>query len=97
MAAGCGVVDGKEFEKKSAVLQQCREKIESVCFDLRLRKVSAPNGANGQFTNHALTTAATHAAAADSLRRRSFHTLTPAHSASGRGEAGGRKKIEGGG
>ncbi len=38
-----------------------------------------------------------HAAAADSLRRRSFHTLTPAHSASGRGEAGGQKKIEGGG
>ncbi len=33
------VVEGKEFEKKCAVLQQCREKIESVCFDLRLRKV----------------------------------------------------------
>jgi hypothetical protein len=39
-AAGGAVVEGKELEKKNAVLQQCREKIESVCFDLRLRKVS---------------------------------------------------------
>jgi hypothetical protein len=44
VAAGGGVVEGKEFEKKSVVLQQCREKIESVCFDLRLRKVSAARG-----------------------------------------------------
>jgi hypothetical protein len=33
-------VDAKEYEKKGVVLQQCREKIESVCFDLRLRKVT---------------------------------------------------------
>ncbi len=38
-AAGGKSVEVKEFDKKSVVLQQCREKIESVCFDLRLRKV----------------------------------------------------------
>lgn len=42
-AAGSVVVEGKEFEKKCAVLQQCREKIESVCFDLRLRKAEFPH------------------------------------------------------
>jgi hypothetical protein len=39
LTAGSGSVDLKEYEKKNTVLQQCREKIESVCFDLRLRKV----------------------------------------------------------
>ena len=33
-------MDAKEYDKKGVVLQQCREKIESVCFDLRLRKVT---------------------------------------------------------
>ena len=33
-------MDVKEYEKKGVVLQQCREEIESVCFDLRLRKVT---------------------------------------------------------
>jgi hypothetical protein len=39
LTAGSGSVDLKEYEKKNTILQQCREKIESVCFDLRLRKV----------------------------------------------------------
>ena len=40
-AAGGGCVDTKEYEKKREIMQQCKEKIESVCFDIRLRKVLA--------------------------------------------------------
>ncbi len=40
-AAGGGCVDSKEYEKKRDIMQQCKEKIESVCFDIRLRKVLA--------------------------------------------------------
>lgn len=43
LTAGSGSVDLKEYEKKNTVLQQCREKIESVCFDLRLRKAEFPH------------------------------------------------------
>ena len=93
LTAGSGSVDLKEYEKKNMVLQQCREKIESVCFDLRLRKVRR----DGVLCppRHHLSQRVQQLAclARDRLCRPSSRTLTPALSASGKGVEEGQKKT----
>ena len=93
LTAGSGSVDLKEYEKKNTVLQQCREKIESVCFDLRLRKVRR-DGVLCQ-PHHHLSQLVQQLVCLerDRWRRPSSRTLMPALSASGRGVEEGQKKT----
>jgi hypothetical protein len=84
-AAGGGSVDAKEYDKKGLVLQQCREKIESVCFDSRLRKVTTRVKfvyLQGSCGYH------------DTPRRENSRISTPASSTSGRGAAAGKKRSD---